>query len=339
MRSKGDDTTVSIRVMQLVWDNSRSKNTQRLVLLAIADNAADDGTHSYPSIAEIQRKANCSESAVHDAIKGLEALGELGSKRNGAPGRARTNMYSINLELLRRYADERVQNLDPPESGPSGVQNPDPKGAESGPGTVPEPSDEPSTPPGDAGTAGEPSAGSIVADWIDHCSGHGVTLTRQVIGRYAKAIKSLLDQGFSENLIKHALDRMLRRGQASRPGLLDSFVIEVQGQQQGGPVPPPGSPARPPYQTAAEKQAAGNAKERAIAEVIDHLIDELGREPSMSELRAIRERAEKVYLDRVNSTPGSGYGGPSSVNAEWTEAGHIAKEVTAREDDRGSAAA
>lgn len=332
---------MSIKVMQLVWDQSRSKNTQRLVLLAIADNAADDGTHSYPSVAEIQRKANCSESAVHDAIKGLEALGELTSKRNGAP-RGRTNMYAINLEKLAGYAaEERVQNPDPPGSAPSGVQNPDPKGAESGPGTVPEPSVEPSSPPGGAGTAGEPNAGSIVADWIDYCSGKNLTLTRSVIGRYAKSIKALLDQGFAEATIKHALARMLERGQASRPGLLDSFVVEVQAQTNrptsGAPA---GAAGRPAYQTAAEKQAARNAKERAIAGVIDHLIEELGREPSMSELRTIRDRAEKIYEDQVINGTGSGYGGHNPVDAEWTETGPgRPKEVTAHEDDRGAAVA
>lgn len=315
--------------MQWVWDYSTAKGTQRMILLAIADNAADDGTHAYPSVAELVRKANASETAVHDAIKGLQALGELEVKRNGGPGRVRTNMYRVIMD--------RVRNPDPADPAPPGVQDPDPLGTDSGPGTVTEPSDEPSTPPEDAGTAGEPTAGSIVADWIDYCSARQITLTRQVIGRYAKAIKALLEQGFTEQTIKWALDRMLQRGFTNRPGLLDSFVVEVQQQRAG--QPPNAPAARPGYQTAAEKREAAALRERTIAAMVDHLIEELGREPSMAETRLIRERAEKIYEDRVNKGTGSGYGGPNPVDAEWTEAGQGAREVTAREDDRGSAAA
>src|SRR5690606_6482867 len=47
---------VSVRAMSWVWNYSRSKPTQRLVLLAIADCANDHGAEAYPSNATLAAK-------------------------------------------------------------------------------------------------------------------------------------------------------------------------------------------------------------------------------------------------------------------------------------------
>lgn len=71
--------------MTWVWDQSKSRKTQRLVLLAIADCASDDGANAYPSMAELIRKTGFSERAVQSAIGELIAMGELRVERNGGP--------------------------------------------------------------------------------------------------------------------------------------------------------------------------------------------------------------------------------------------------------------
>jgi hypothetical protein len=84
---------VAIEVMTWVWKNSRSKNTARLVLLAIADCARADGSHAFPSNPELREKANASERAVQDSIKALVELGELEVQYNRGP--KGVNLYRV----------------------------------------------------------------------------------------------------------------------------------------------------------------------------------------------------------------------------------------------------
>jgi hypothetical protein len=76
---------VAIKVMTWVWEQSRSKKTERLVLLAIADCASEDGANAYPSMAELRRKTGLSERGVQSAIGNLVKLGELFVGRNMGP--------------------------------------------------------------------------------------------------------------------------------------------------------------------------------------------------------------------------------------------------------------
>lgn len=123
--------------MQWVWDHSRSRNAQRLVLLAIADCAAEDGGNAYPSNAEIQRKAALSERAIQDAIKALVGIGELRVQYNA--GRRGTNMYTVIMDCTPAESAP-PQNLHPAGSAPVPPQNLPGTPADSAPGTVSEPS-------------------------------------------------------------------------------------------------------------------------------------------------------------------------------------------------------
>jgi hypothetical protein len=219
---------LSIKVMQWVWDCSRSKNAQRLVLLAIADCASEDGGNAYPSNVELQRKAALSERAVRDAVAGLMKLGELDVSING--GRRGTNMYRIIMTPCERSipAESAPPKKDAPAgSAPQEGQDLPLPPAESAPGTVLEPSLEPSGSTSPAAAAG-PNAGLVIKAWIDHCTANNVILTPQVIARYGKGIKSLLGAKIPELTIKKALALMLDRGKAGWPSMLDSFVVEVQ---------------------------------------------------------------------------------------------------------------
>jgi len=92
---------------------------------------------------------------------------------------------------------------------------------------------------GPAGTdlapAEHTNAGQLTRQWIDFCNAKGVKLTNTAIKRYGKHIKDALNQQFSAEHIKHALAGMLNDRVASRPALLDNYLIRVQ---QGPEMPP-----------------------------------------------------------------------------------------------------
>lgn len=99
---------MSIGVMTWVWTHSQSRNGARLVLLAIADCASDDGGNAWPSIDTIRRKANLkSDRTVQAAIKELEVLGELKVTPNAGPNGV--NRYTVIM---------RTPVLTTPESAP-----------------------------------------------------------------------------------------------------------------------------------------------------------------------------------------------------------------------------
>ncbi|GLY21671.1 hypothetical protein [Micromonospora sp. NBRC 101691] len=84
-------------------------------------------------------------------------------------------------------------------------------------------------------TLGPENAGQITGQWIDHCKAHGVQLTNTHIKRYGAGIKAALDQKFEPQLIKDALAQMLADRVASRPALLDNYLVRAQ---QGPELPP-----------------------------------------------------------------------------------------------------
>lgn len=126
--------------MSWVWDHSRSRKAERLVLLAIADCASDDGANAYPSMAELVRKTGLSQRGVQGCIAKLAELGELRVHRNAGPGGC--NRYRV---VMTPAGTAPPQELHPPAgtAGPPPQELRDPP-AGTAPGTVLEPSVEPS---------------------------------------------------------------------------------------------------------------------------------------------------------------------------------------------------
>lgn len=89
--------------MGWVWDRSRSKGTERLLMLAIADHAHHDGTGAYPSNETLaEMLGGVDESTVRRLIRKCVALGELDVKYNAGgdedcPPDKRPNLYTIKL--------------------------------------------------------------------------------------------------------------------------------------------------------------------------------------------------------------------------------------------------
>lgn len=86
--------------MAWVFEQSLSEGTDRLVLLAIADQARRDGTNAYPSIRSLAEMANVSVRTVQRSIRSLIELGELRVEHNAGGARdlrddRRPNRYTI----------------------------------------------------------------------------------------------------------------------------------------------------------------------------------------------------------------------------------------------------
>jgi hypothetical protein len=83
---------VSIKVTNWVWARSESRNGARLVMLALADRADDNG-HCWPSIEDLAERTRLSPRAVQKGIATLVKDGELKVENGG--GRHRSNRYQI----------------------------------------------------------------------------------------------------------------------------------------------------------------------------------------------------------------------------------------------------
>ncbi|MGC5381235.1 helix-turn-helix domain-containing protein [Micromonospora sp. DT68] len=79
--------------MSWVWDNSPVGGTERLVLLAIADCAADDGSNAWPSIATLARKTRVDSRTVQRVIRRLADDGHL--LVNATTGGRKSNTYTV----------------------------------------------------------------------------------------------------------------------------------------------------------------------------------------------------------------------------------------------------
>jgi hypothetical protein len=67
---------MSVKVMDRVWELSQAKGAARLVLLALADWADDEG-YCYPSLTAIVRKTQLTRPGVVQILRRLETIGEV----------------------------------------------------------------------------------------------------------------------------------------------------------------------------------------------------------------------------------------------------------------------
>lgn len=119
---------MSIELMTIVWKTDVSGARTRLVLLALADSANDEGT-CWPSTATIARKAGCSVSVARDAVAKLEADGLLErERRDRKDGGQGSNYVHLNREVLE-------SRIPPPETRrpPAGNPAPPPAGDQAAP--------------------------------------------------------------------------------------------------------------------------------------------------------------------------------------------------------------
>ena len=162
---------MSLRATLWALDDAPVENaTEVLVLLALADEAADDGRNAFPSIRRVASRARVKKRAAQYALRKLEDAGVIvkGDQSAAAAHIARADrrptVYDLNLALTwetagkpRPGSDDGVQDLHPAQEAgrgaiprPDGVQSGDERGANSPPHGVhagaPDPKD-PNTDP------------------------------------------------------------------------------------------------------------------------------------------------------------------------------------------------
>jgi len=105
--------------MAWVWHRSQSKGATRLVALAIADHASDDGTNAWPSVARLAAMCACSESTVRRGIAELVELSEIRVElQAGGPKDMRDD------KRPNRYTFQIRQHVDNPVDNPSNGVSP-----------------------------------------------------------------------------------------------------------------------------------------------------------------------------------------------------------------------
>ncbi|MFE3645943.1 helix-turn-helix domain-containing protein [Streptomyces sp. NPDC059169] len=102
-----------------VWEHSRSRGTARLVLLSIADRAADDQCIAWASVTSLMKRTNASRNAVRSALTSLLNSGEL-KQLDEYEGPQRSSVYRLPLaaaylaKLAVAKRDESdVERVDP----------------------------------------------------------------------------------------------------------------------------------------------------------------------------------------------------------------------------------
>jgi hypothetical protein len=121
---------LSLDAQDWVWEHSASKNTARLVLLAVADKASGPDVSAYAGTTFLMRRANASRTAVIKAVDALLESGELeiilGQK--GPHGETRYRLPGAKGHTRKGGTDSvPVQN-------PYRSRNGTPRGADSVPG-------------------------------------------------------------------------------------------------------------------------------------------------------------------------------------------------------------
>lgn len=166
---------MSLKAMNWVWDHSPARGTELLMLLAIADNAADDGTNAFPSVRTLARKTRLDDRTVQRIIGRLVEQRQLGVETRG--GRA-ANRYSV---LMGENLSTPPANRHPRQGAAGGTD------ATPGVAQLRHPTPGTATPPEPPGTVLEPSSPDGVGPMR-------LAKSEAEEAEYAKDIDAVLDE-------------------------------------------------------------------------------------------------------------------------------------------------
>lgn len=216
---------MSIHVMSWVFKHSDAELGERLVLLALAEFANDDGTDAYPSVKTLVERTRLSERQVQYCLRSLENSGKISADGKGPRG---TNRYAVTMKGGAK-------------SAPGGVQS-----------TAPDPPLE---------NLSEPygSAQQLVSTFVDRSRARGSDPPSRVIGQIAKETKLLISEGQDPAKILAAYDVVLERG--LHPSTLASCVQQVSLNGKAAPKLPPFDRAKEWVMTAGWQYPDGDLAE------------------------------------------------------------------------------
>jgi uncharacterized phage protein (TIGR02220 family) len=112
---------MSVKLSAYVWDGcaaSGMKITSVAIMARLADFSSDEGL-SWPSIATISRQIGAGPSTVRAAIRKLEGEGWLKTTARRKGNRNTSNMYQLNIKMLREMADSHAPESDTSNSDAS----------------------------------------------------------------------------------------------------------------------------------------------------------------------------------------------------------------------------
>ncbi len=200
---------MSVQVIAAVFSGSRSRGASRLVLLALADVASDDGevTAYKRSQKILMQKAAVSKASVGRAIDDLVALGEIEILRPG-DGRRSTD-YRIAVDRLRQ--GEGYQDEDP-QDGPPGAASRDPRGSTVG---TQGPQDDPPISTSLSVPGPSPSVmAAFDAFWLAYPSKVGKGAARTAWGR---AVRKATPTEIIDGVVRYCSTERVRAGYVANP--------------------------------------------------------------------------------------------------------------------------
>lgn len=168
---------MSIKAMNWYWENSTERGAGLLAILAIADNANDDG-EAYPGIPRLAKKIRMTERYTQILLRKLEEKGELkiDTGKGVETGHGATNRY----HLLKYQASlDGVNHSSPQEVNPD---SPKPSVEPSKKNKDSVPAENAGTPPQTKPRASQPSKGN---PWYDAIN---------VIWRYTGAMNGAMQK-------------------------------------------------------------------------------------------------------------------------------------------------
>lgn len=92
---------MSVEIMSMVFKRYPSGGGERLLALALADHASDDGTRVFPSVSLLAQKSVQSERTVQYQLRKMETIGWLIRVSDGTGGKGNTTEYCISQEWLK----------------------------------------------------------------------------------------------------------------------------------------------------------------------------------------------------------------------------------------------
>jgi hypothetical protein len=96
---------MAIEVQNRVWEHSRAKGTELLLLIKIADYANEQGL-AFPSVTTLAKKIRMSERSTQYALAKLQELGELQVMRNAGPHGC--NLYRVHIGEGAKFAGVKL---------------------------------------------------------------------------------------------------------------------------------------------------------------------------------------------------------------------------------------
>ena len=114
---------MTVKCSTWVWEHSQTTGNDRLVMLALADEADDDGTNCYPSQDRLTEKTRIPKRTVQRCIDRCEQAGEVVVDRPESHGLGKFNAYVLamgrpasELPEARPWLTEGRQSVDLPGS-------------------------------------------------------------------------------------------------------------------------------------------------------------------------------------------------------------------------------